>query len=601
MLDGFYRFTGWVTASPYLRRYGARIVVAAILFAPSIWMLSVIPPLWRDVDAVVQVAYPPGPGTILQYGPVYPFVARVPLYVGYAADCFRTGAPMPKSAFFVHPIFTDSGILCLLTSQHVALCCAAFYLITLTSRLFWIRLILAVVWAANPLFYTFAHSVGSETLGMILLLLIGALGLRIIRRRRRVSLKEWLLLGIVLWLSILSRHINATLAGLMPLAFLISGTYHSIRVPFAPSSLLGRWRRLRAKQALQKAIVAVAVGIGCIVLANLSLRASCWAVGMPYHSRVGFTFLFRLKFLAELPSDARNKLLDEVTKHATSADVKQLILLLRDDFSTQDRSWDVMGFVKKARESLFTQGTDPQGEQFILLLNRTEWVFLYPPNKIFWEAVTTDYRRSQEMTIPWVTRQLFASTIYLLSVPEVMPAVASLWTFRGRSSAEIMAVFEKHPYYSYFRHPTKLRYSAFLVLWAVNLALLAALARMRKEDIAAVVSYSAALILVGLFMMLANCVLNEFQPRYTLPMWELTIVSSCVLLGKTIAFLFPLSLSLVSWPNGRYRRQNGPSIQESKCRCRPVSRTLLRTRPRHQRWPPGNRKRSGWTDLPPTC
>ena len=119
MLDGFYRFTGWVTASPYLRRYGARIVVAAILFAPSIWMLSVIPPLWRDVDAVVQVAYPPGPGTILQYGPVYPFVARVPLYVGYAADCFRTGAPMPKSAFFVHPIFTDSGILCLLTSQPI--------------------------------------------------------------------------------------------------------------------------------------------------------------------------------------------------------------------------------------------------------------------------------------------------------------------------------------------------------------------------------------------------------------------------------------------------------------------------------------------------
>jgi hypothetical protein len=50
----------------------------------------------------------------------------------------------------------------------------------------------------------------------------------------------------------------------------------------------------------------------------------------------------------------------------------------------------------------------------------------------------------------------------------------------------------------------------------------------------AVVYYAAALTLVGLAMMLANCLLAEFQPRYTLPMWELTIISTTVLFGRSL-------------------------------------------------------------------
>jgi hypothetical protein len=59
----------------------------------------------------------------------------------------------------------------------------------------------------------------------------------------------------------------------------------------------------------------------------------------------------------------------------------------------------------------------------------------------------------------------------------------------------------------------------------------------RKEEVAAVSFYAAALTLFGLFMMLANCVLNVFQPRYTLPMWELTIISVSILWAKTIEYV----------------------------------------------------------------
>ncbi len=164
------RFRRWISARPRLLRFSASTVLLAVLLTPSIWMLSMIPPLWRNVDAYFQVTLPPGSGTILQWGPLYCFVARVPLYLGYALDCVAAGAPLPTSSFFIHPILTDSGVFLLLLSQHVSLCFATFYLIAVATRLFWIRLTLAVLWAANPLFYTFAHCVGSETLGMILLL-----------------------------------------------------------------------------------------------------------------------------------------------------------------------------------------------------------------------------------------------------------------------------------------------------------------------------------------------------------------------------------------------------------------------------------------------
>jgi hypothetical protein len=61
---------------------------------------------------------------------------------------------------------------------------------------------------------------------------------------------------------------------------------------------------------------------------------------------------------------------------------------------------------------------------------------------------------------------------------------------------------------------------------------------MRKKDVAAVVSYAIALIQVGLLMMLANCFLVDFMPRYALPMWELTVLSTSILFVKTMEYLF---------------------------------------------------------------
>jgi hypothetical protein len=400
---------------------------------------------------------------------------------------------------------------------------------------FWVRFALAIVWAANPLFYTFAHCVGTETLSMILVLLVGARGLRIIRYGGKIPWKEWLVFGILLWFCILTRHVNTVLAALMPTAFILLGAHHLIVIPFTQSQPFGERRRSKCKQTLQKMAVAVVVGIGCIVVANASLRILCYAAQIPYYSSVGRTFLFRLKFLASLPPEKRDQLLDEVSKHALSSDVKRMISLLRESFLTGAPKWDVEDFNQKARALLFTGQTNPYDEKYAALLNRTAMTFLDPPEKIFLSAVATDFERSQKITIPSVVSFLFVTTRFYFSHPEAMPECGSLATFRDKNADQVFGIFKKH---SYFHHPKNLAYGALFFLWLTNLALFVVVAKVRQQDLAGPVSYATALTLVALLMMLANCVLTVFQPRFTLPMWELTIVSFSILSAKTVEYAF---------------------------------------------------------------
>jgi hypothetical protein len=534
-LQRFIHFRRRITARPRLLTIATTLIVFTVLLIPSIWMLSTIPPLWRDVDGYLQVTRPLGAETILQYGPLYCFVARIPLYLGSAIDCLRLSASLPKLSFFVHPVLTDSGVFLLVASQHLALCLASFYLIAVTARLFLVRFILAVAWAVNPLFYSFAHCVGAETLSMILVLFIGTTGLRIIQQSRNIPNKEWFLFGVPVWLCILTRHINAVLAGLLPLTFLLVSGSRLIATRFARSQSPRRWHRLQWKRASQKAMIAVAVGISCVLLANASLRTLCYAVQLRYHSVVGFAFLGRLKFLAGLPVQERNQLLDEAAKNTNSADVKKLISMLRNEFTGVTANWDVAAFKKKAQASLL-QTQDDAGAQgrFYSALNGMVWTFLCPPDKILLGAVAADFKRSQEITIPEVVGFLFVTTKFYFSHRDVMPQCASLITFRDKNADQIFALFKSH---SYFRHPKKLTYRALFVCWAGLFALFCLIAKIRRRDGADLASYSAALTALGLFIMFANCLLAVFQPRYTLPMWELAIMSVTILFGAIMEYL----------------------------------------------------------------
>jgi len=54
-------------------------------------------------------------------------------------------------------------------------------------------------------------------------------------------------------------------------------------------------------------------------------------------------------------------------------------------------------------------------------------------------------------------------------------------------------------------------------------------------------AYAARSMVVGLFMMLANRALTVFQAHSTLPMWDLTIISTSILFGRIVSLFLPSS------------------------------------------------------------
>src|SRR5439155_17354532 len=133
-----------------------------------------------------------------------------------------------------------------------------------------------------------------------------------------------------------------------------------------------------------------------------------------------------------------------------------------------------------------------QVAKLCLLLNRVAQACLYPPSKLLLSAVVSDFKKSQGSTIPSLVQQLFATTAFHVSHRGLTPNYASLSTFRANSPAQIMAIVAK---YSHFHLWARFSHVALLLLWFINLALVAALPNVRKEEVATVSSDAAALML----------------------------------------------------------------------------------------------------------
>ena len=269
---------------------------------------------------------------------------------------------------------------------------------------------------------------------MILVLFIGATGLRIIRHSHNVPKKEWFLFGIPLWLCMLTRQINAVLAGLLPLTFFLLVLFRLICGQIRSMPIMCRMESITLQTSLPKSGHRCRCRHLIVVLANASLRTCATPLKCLYHSVVGFAFLGRIKFLARLPVQERNQLLDKASKNTNSADVKELISLLRNEFNGRAANWDADAFKRSAQASLVSIARRRSLSRGDSMMRSTAWsrAFLCPPDKILIGRSSHRFQKIQGITIPEVVSFLFVSTKILFSHREAMPQCASLVTFRGK-------------------------------------------------------------------------------------------------------------------------------------------------------------------------
>jgi hypothetical protein len=396
----------------------ARVVLPIFVLAlPSFWLMTVVPPLWRGIDAYVQLTYPPGPSTILLHGPLYCELARLPLWIGYLTG----SGPMHFFEFMKHPRLTDAGIYLLLGLQHVGLWFAAFYFLSGLARSFAARLVLALFFASHSLFYGFAHCVGSESLSMIEMLLLAAVGLRMVKAYPSVHAEQWLLAGLLLFCSILTRHINLELAGLFPLSFfLLAMGWHVAREERDRESCAPRYP---LKWHLRVWSAAVVLGLIAMSLASGYTHLLCRKARIEARSRAGYTFLWRLDFLRPMPKAARHDLLQRIARRTTLPESRRFLALLQ-SWVEHHEAWEALEFLPVPDHVANSAAARASRDH---ALNEVATAFLSPPPSPLWAIVGKDFLRSTHLSEGEIAR-------YLFLLPIMLARIASKWRRQLRSS-----------------------------------------------------------------------------------------------------------------------------------------------------------------------
>ena len=496
--------------SPGRRTALQMALIWSLLLAPSAWMLATVPPLWRDADAYFQVTSPPGEATVEGQAPLYPLLVRLPLFLGYHIAPLLGDPPAAERFSFSHPPVTDAGILILLCAQHLALCAGGFGLIVASTQLFWGRVLLAIVFAINSVFYTFAHCVGSESLSLVCTLALTLTGLRLLKCGNEDRRKWWGLFALALLACVLSRYANLLLILALPLTFV----------------LLALLRRSLAP--LRQAALALAIGVLCLGVGRLTAELLCQSVGQPYYARGGFTFLWRLSFLESVSAPDRTALLDKVAARAASADARQLFVRLREMLDAHE---PLVPFpvLDRFRAALSTPDRPVETRRLHEALNSVERAFILPPTREHWRAAEEDIANILGFSLQRVSDELFFTTWFCFRHPEDLPLITHLSTFRKYTPGELMA-FPKERLY--FQATKVLSLGAVFALWLAAAAAVALLSqRTTQHDLGPILLYAIALVATGVLILQATALLAQLIARYTLPAWALLWVSGMILLG----------------------------------------------------------------------
>ena len=340
---------------------------------------------------------------------------------------------------------TDSGVWLLIIAQHLALCGAAFYFILAISQFFWVRLALALTWASNALFYTFAHCVGSETLSMILIIIVAGKACRLIRSRCQPRWADWYFFVIGLWLCLLSRHVNLWLTLLLPAAFLLSWAWTRAASLFVSGDREARWIRASGKRHFRQAVIAIAIGIACYATANLLSQSLARKTRLQPHSRIGFTFLWRLHFLKSLSPESRAALLERVSTRTHSTEARKLIALLGQTHA-DGVELDAGDFMKRAVPVLFPLEGVVRWEKLDDALNQMAFAFLLPPTPEHLRVAWAEFAAALRMPVTDISSFLFETTAYYFEHKDEMPACAELLTFRDSNANQIRQIPCQHSY-----------------------------------------------------------------------------------------------------------------------------------------------------------
>ena len=488
-----------------------------VLSLPSAYLLSIYPPLWKDVDALGQLISPADVTNIYHFPALFCFSARLIVWLG---DFFLTWRS-PDLLALQKP--TLLGIYTLVVAQHLALVLSLGLLCkTLTKR---DRL--RGVFVIGSLFASSVYAslllCGSEAWSICATISLFAFGLRIYSAQGSETL-NWIGYGFSLVFAIGSRHIN------LLLGFWLIGLYLTvsiIRLRLGQQS--GLPARPLLKAALALILLSVAVSSNNFLELYLATR-----VGVEPRTTLGRTLSDRIdSFLTQIKPTERAGLVQELTATTTDRNVR---LAIQDQTTIGSFYKGTSAILEEQLRAEGFNGEHLQAEKDRVILKAT-LIYLKALHPVLVRVIWKDFLKGFTETGNFsLAIDPFAENSYVgkyrLDDPDIwIPLNVLPSTFLPESVAwldrSVTDVYLTGRSIKAFRH-THLSSTLFLTLLSLGLCF------WNRWGVFSRAIPALTILLTGIGVFAATMICVYFMTRYVLPLW----ISILIALALAIDGLF---------------------------------------------------------------
>jgi hypothetical protein len=407
----------------------------------------------------------------------------------------------------------DAGVLLLVAGQQLALIFALALLTVSCARRPILRCLIVVAFLCNPVLFIGAQLISSEALASILLILLIAIAIEL-SRRQELSRNGIIALGICLYANVMTRHLNAIDAALVPMAYLLGVIMH-IR------------KSGEGRIYFKKFAATCAVGLAAIVAANLTTRSLCVVFREPYRSTAARTAIARLDLIDRLPAADRANYLRRLQANASDPITKEAIPAIL----AAKKYWG--GSMREIERLIQSHGKKLKSKELHAMADHylDEICLLYYRSlpRIALADIRNAIIRSLTSTTPTeVLRYLYTNAAdYSLKIYQSDPILHQRTAHLKSCSPVAGAAIERAETTFWLRGLDKSPCGMTLVL----LLAIATILRLFERFDLNMLSLLYALAITDVLLMIGTFALTLYLPRYVLPSCVINAAAGAILLG----------------------------------------------------------------------
>jgi len=482
-----------------------------VLSLPSAYLLSIYPPLWKDVDALTQLILPADVGNIYHFPALFCFSARLIIWLG---DHFFTWTS-PDLLGLQRP--TLQGIYTLVVAQHLGLVLSLGLLCKILTKRERLRGVFVLGFCLVSSLYTNVLLCGSEAWSLCATISLFAFGLRLYSAQGNETL-NWIGYTFSLVLAIGSRHINVLL-GFWLIGLLLIVSISRLR--------FGNQGKLMSRPLLTASLALVSLSVAVFSNNLLELYLATRA-GVEPRTTLGRTLSDRIdSFLTQLKPAERVGLAQELAAKTSDHNVR---LAVQDQATAGSFYKGTNILLERQLQTEGFTGEHLQAEKDRVTL-KASLVYLKTLHPVLVRVIWRDFLRGfTETSNVSFAKDPFAENSYVgfyrLNRPDQWIPLNELSSTFLPDSVAWLDRSGNDPYLTRagikgFRNP-RLDLILFVTLLFLGLCF------WKRRGLCSQAIPALTILLTGIAVLAATMVCVYFMARYALPLWVSVLIALCL-------------------------------------------------------------------------